>query len=167
MVRKPYRKRRFNLRRVRTSSELTLGTLAADATILGTITGTGVGPYRVMSVKATFTSSGLTEGEGPITIGLAHSDYSTVEVNESLDSFAAIDQGDKIAQERAGRLVRIVGALIGREPLINLGRQVSVKLNWLISPGDSVVLWARNEGPAALTTGGFVQITGSQWIKDV
>lgn len=174
MAKKPKSKRRFNLRRVRISSELALVTLASDTALLGSLTGAAGGAYRAVTMKHTFTLRNATEGEGPVTVGYAHSDYSVTEVKECLEAFAAIDQGDKIARERANRLVRTVGTFwrtggvtgaVGSASL-NDGKPVRTRLNWLINIGDSVNLFVFNESTGALTTGAFVNIQGDMWIKD-
>ena len=115
----------------------------------------------------------MTLGDGPVTVGYAHSDYSVTEIKECLEAFAAIDQGDKIARERANRLVRTVGTLgagvvagATSYDVLNDGKPVSTKLNWLINIGDSVVLFAFNESTGALTTGSFINAQGDIWIKD-
>ncbi len=173
MAKKPYtrRKRRFTLRRVRVSSELALSTLGSDTAITNSLTGISAGAYRMMSLKLAWTLSGKTIGEGPLTVGYAHSDYSVTEVKECLEAFAAIDQGDKQAQEQADRLIRTVGTFGnqgGDQAMValNAGMPVLTRLNWLINIGDSVNFFVFNEATAALTTGAVVNAQGDVYIKD-
>ncbi len=115
----------------------------------------------------------LTVPQGPITVGYAHSDYSVTEIKECLEAFAAIDQGDKIARERANRLVRIVGTFPSQgvslgQAVLNDGKPISTKLNWLIGIGDSVVAFAFNEDDAALSVSDpDLNVQGDMWIRDV
>ncbi len=162
MAKKP--KRRFNLRRVRLTPELDLSTLGSDTTVVQTIVGTAVSSYRCTSVKNTWNLVGLTAGEGPITVGIAHSDYTVTEIKECLEASGSIDPGDKIQQERANRLVRIVGVLDEVQSSLNEGKPLSTKLNWFIAVGDSINMWATNEGVAALTTGAQVKANGNAWV---
>ncbi len=162
-------KRKFNLRRVRITTEKVLGTLASDTALTQTLSGASSNAYRCKSISCNWSVRELTEGEGPLTVGYAHSDYSVAEIKECLESQGAIDQGDKVAQERANRLVRIIGQL-GPEGNISLndGMPVKTKLNWLIGIGDSVNAFIFNEDDAAnLTTGANVNLSGDMWIQDI
>ncbi len=153
---------------MRVTTEKVLGTLASDTALTQTLTGVSVNAYRCVSVKIAWSIRELTEGEGPLTVGYAHSDYSVTEIKECLESQTAIDQGDKVAQERANRMVRIIGQLgpEGNETL-NDGLPVSTKLNWLMGIGDSVNAFIFNEDDAAnLTTGANVNLSGDMWVKD-
>ncbi len=173
MAKKRRGKRRFNLRRVRVSTELALGTLASDVAVTNSLTGTSAGAYRLVSAKLIWSQSKAVDGEGPVTVGYAHSDYSVTEIKECLEAFAAIDQGDKIASEKANRLVRTVGTISARGPggavaggNLNDGKPVKTRLNWLINIGDSVNMFVFNESIAVLTTGSVVNAQGDLWIKD-
>jgi len=165
---KPYRARRraFNLRTVRTSTELPVLTLATDTAKTVGLTGVSANRYRVKSVHATITAIAMTSGDGPLTVGYAHSDYSLTEIKESLEAFAAIDQGDKVAQEQANRLVRIVGSIAEFSQVMNDGKPIKTKLNWLIGIGDEVNLFIFNENTASFTTGCVVNCQGNLWIQD-
>ncbi len=109
-----------------------------------------------------------TATEGPLTVGYAHSDYSVTEIKECLEAVAAIDAGNKIANEQANRLIRIVGVL--RSPVggsfLNDGKPIKTRLNWLITPGDTVNVFAFNENTAALSTGSVLNLQGDLWVKD-
>ncbi len=162
------RKRKFNLRKVRITTEKVLGTLATDTALTQTLTGVSANAYRCVTIECNWSIRELTEGEGPLTVGYAHSDYSVAEIKECLESQTAIDQGDKVAQERAARLIRTIGQLgpEGNETL-NDGLPVKTRLNWLIGIGDSVNAFIFNEDDAAnLTTGANVNLSGQMWVKD-
>ncbi len=160
-------KRRFNLRRVRVTPERTLTTLGSDTALSTAMVGSATSAYRCVSIKGTWTIQGLTAGEGPITVGFAHSDYSVTEIKECLEANAAIDEGDKVAQEQANRLVRVVGSFAGAaNSALNDGRPISTKLNWLITTGSAPNLFVYNEFTAALTTGASVNFAGDLWVKD-
>ncbi len=168
LAKKARKRRRFNLRPVRITTEKVLGTLASDTALVQTLTGTSANAYRCVSVAVVWSIRELTEGEGPLTVGYAHSDYSVAEIKECLESQTAIDQGDKVAQERANRLVRSIGQLgpEGNETL-NDGLPVKTKLNWKIGIGDSVNAFIFNEDDAAnLTTGANVNLSGTMWVRD-
>ncbi len=161
------RRRRFNLRRVRITPELALGTLASDTVLNVGFLGAADGAYRCMTINATYSVKGLTGGEGPITFGYAHSDYSVTEIKECLEASNSISQGLKIEQERANRLVRVIGTLSQTgASMLNDGRPVKTRLNWLVAIGDQVNLFAFNESTAALSTGCVVNVQGDMWVKD-
>lgn len=169
MARKPTKRRRFTLRRVRISNEVVMGTLGSDTAITGSLTGATVNGYRMVTAKLTWSIMGGTTGQGPVTVGFAHSDYSVAEIKACLESFASIDQGDKIAQELSNRLVRIVGTISmggGNMNILNNGLPISTKLNWKIGIGDSVNIFAFNENVAPLTTGTVLNTQGNLWVRD-
>ncbi len=148
------------------NNELALSTLASDTALTATLTPASVSTYRAMSIKATWTMLALTSGEGPITFGYAHSDYTVAEIAECLTAFAAISPGDKIANERANRLVRVVGTISAALQDIFDGRPVTTKLNWLIPIGQNVNIFVFNEDTATLTTGAILNHQGEVWVKD-
>ncbi len=162
------KRRRFNLRRVRITAEQALATLASDTALVTSTTGAGDIPYRAITMNLTWAIRDATQGEGPVTVGYAHSDYTVTEIKECLESQAAISQGDKVANERSKRLVRIVGVLNFDTNgfALNDGKPIKTRLNWLISVGDQVNIFIFNENNAALSTGAFVLTSGDMWVKD-
>ncbi len=163
--RKPV-KRRFSLRPVRITPELALGTLASDTAITAALTGNSTVPYRVISIESTWNMIGGTGVDGPVTLGYAHSDYTVTEIKEALEAGASIDPGNKIANEQSNRLIRIVGSVDAAQNRLNDGRPIKTRLNWAISIGQAVNMFAFNEEAAALSTGAVVHLAGKMWIKD-
>jgi len=167
MAQKPKkRSRRFNLRRVRFSVPQAMATTGNKVAVVGNLTGAADGAYRVKSVKAAFSSLNLAATDGPLIVGYAHSDYTVTEIKECIEASSAISVGDKIAQEKANRLVRIVGVLEeAANDDLNDGRPISTKLNWLIPIGKIVNMFIYNDG-IAMTTGCVVSCNGEMWIQD-
>ncbi len=165
MAKHSKRRRKFNLRRVRATPQNTLSTLATLTVKETNVTNAGTDSMRIVTAKGIWTLSGLTAGEGPISVGFAHSDYSVTEIKECLEVIASIDPGDKIAQEQANRLVRIVGVFT-EDGSLNDGKPISTKLNWMMTPDDNLELISYNEGSGTLTTGAFVHWIGDLWVKD-
>ncbi len=159
-------KRRFNLRRVRITAEEALGALTTDTALTQTLTGTSANAYRAVTANISWSLVSLTAGEGPISVGYAHSDYTVTEIKECIESQTSVDQNDKVAQERANRLVRTVG-ILSEDGSLNDGRPVKTKLNWLIGIGQSVNIFSWNEDTATLTTGAVINVNGDLWIKDL
>ncbi len=164
MARKSRKRRSFNLRRVRPTPSLALTTLAASTAKSAGLTGASTSTYRAVSTNMIWIAELLQEG--PVIVGLAHSDYSVTEIKECIESAGSIDAGDKIAQEKANRLVRMVGTLGVDEDTLNDGKPIKTRLNWLISIGDEVNVFAYNDSGAVLTTGAIVHVTGDLWVKD-
>lgn len=161
------KKRRYSLRRVRISPELLLSTLATDNVLSVAVTAVAVNAYRAMSIKAAYSLALLADGEGPITVVIAHSDYDNTEIGECLASQASIDRGNKIANEQANRLVRVIGSFTETgESSLNDGKPIKTRLNWYIGTGDSLQLFYKNEGNGTLTTGAFGSMVGEMWVKD-
>ncbi len=161
------RGRKFNLRPVRVSPTLALSTLGAATAIKTGLTGVATSPYRIISAKLTYNQLGLTPSEGPITVGLAHSDYTVAEIAEAIGSTASINPADMISRERAKRLVRVIGTFRSEanNDLRN-GEPIKTRLNWAIPIGVEVSLFAFNTGSAVLTTGTIIACEGSLWVKD-
>ncbi len=160
------RSRRFNLRRVRVSPELPLLTTASDTAVKTVLTAASVSTYRAVSLKATWSITDLTANDGLITVGLAFSDYSVAEIKECLEVAGSISPLNKIAQEQANRLVRIVGSMNEVRETLNDGQPITTKLNWLIPIGGSVEIFAYNQSTGALTTGAIINVDGDLWVKD-
>ncbi len=166
------RRRSFNLRRVRVASGFGIVAVASlDVQSTG-ITSVGTDPYRIMSVDLTYkiTDLGSASDDGQ-EFGLSHSDYTSAEIEECLESQSSIDLGDKIAQEQSNRLVRSIGTmtgdgLSGGDKNFNGGRPMKTKLNWQMSTGDNLHLWVRNGSGVIWTTGAAIVVQGNMWIKD-
>ncbi len=159
-------KRRFNLRRIRVTDEQALATLASDTALTGGLHGGIVAAIRIVTAKLTWAVSGLTAGEGPLTVGYAHGDYSVTEIKECLEAQASASGQDKIAQEQANRLIRVVGVIPSGNQSLNDGKPISTKLNWLIRPGVVLNAFVYNEDTTGLTTGAFLHTQGNLWVKD-
>ncbi len=162
-------KRRFNLRKVRTVPIITLGTLANVTVITGSVTGPADGSYRAMSHHGVWQKKNGTAGEGPIVVGYADGDYSVTEIKECLEATASISRGDKIANERANRFVRVIGSFSGiaAEEVLNDGKPIKTRLNWPFPADDTnLVIFAYNESGSALTTGCLIEADGNLWVKD-
>ncbi len=80
LAKHPKGKRRYSLRRVKVTPKLTLSTLGSVVAITTGLTAASDSQYRMISVKASWSITGLTAGDGPITVGYAHSDYTVAEI---------------------------------------------------------------------------------------
>ncbi len=167
-------KRRFNLRKVRINNIVAATALASADVTSGSISDAAVDPYRLMSVDASYSwvdiQAAIDDG---FTFGLAHSDYSAAEIEECLEAQGAIDIGDKVAQEQSNRLVREIGVIrstpggaVTGSAIFNNGIPEKTKLNWLMSTGDTLNVWIRNQSQTIWTVGSNLAINGKFWIKD-
>lgn len=139
--------------------ELLLSTLAGKTVIKELFDQTVNERTWVSSVKATWSLSNLTEGfsEGPITVGIAHSDYNAGEIEAWLEATQSWNEGDLVAQEVARRRIRLVGTFdtpdqaLGISTL-NEGREITTKAGFMLLQGQTVAMWAYNSGSNALQT---------------
>ncbi len=136
-----------------------LGTLAAETVISVAVVDTVVEKTWLSSIKARYDMQNWTNGAqvGPITFGLAHSDYTNAEIEEWIENTGSWDQGDLVQQEVARRKIRMIGsfespALATETALFNDGRPVTTKCGWSLVTGESVKFWLYNEGSGALAT---------------
>ncbi len=166
-------RRRYNLRKVTVNSKSAAGALATGAVASNQVINAAVNSYRLISVDASYSWTDIVAAvDDGCVFGLAHGDYSAAEIEECLESFASIDPGLKIEQERSRRLVRSIGTIQGSHDSANSGaafndgRRVKTRLNWLITPGQQLQLWIRNASGVVWTTGSSVSIAGDLWVKD-
>ncbi len=142
---------------------LSLSTLADNDLIAGTLTNNAVDSMRVTSIDGTWTYEGATASEGPVTVGVAHGDYTAAEIEEWYEAIGSMSRSDKIAAEQAKRFCRRVGSFAAIQTgaeILNDGKPIKTKLNWLISPGLNIQAFAHNDSGAALTTGAVVHFQG-------
>ncbi len=121
------------------------------------------------SVKLIWAVRDFVAGEGPVYVGIAHSDYSSAEIEEWLENTASWSQGDLVQQEVAKRKIKMVGVFdfkfisstqgLQAEKL-NDGKPITTKCNWMLSTGQSIDLWAFNKSGAALQTGAVISVEG-------
>ncbi len=138
--------------------DLALGTLAAKTLLAGAFDETVVTRSLISSIVATWTLDNILAGQGPILFGVAHSDYTSPEIEEYVENSGSWDEGNKLSQEISRRQVRIIGTMVGEggtgtnDVRWNDGKPVKTKLNWILNIGDTLDLWAYNLSTAALTT---------------
>ncbi len=153
------------LRRVRVSTALPLLTTASKVALSVGLTAAADQHYRAISANGSWNVQDLTAGDGPVVVGFSHSDYTDGEIEEAIEALTAISQGDLVAQERANRLVRVVGIVTDDDPTLNDGNPVKTRLNWAIPIGKFVDLFIYNDG-VNFTTGATVSFNGDLWVKD-
>ncbi len=146
-------------RKLPVTEDVAGGTVAADDVTVTVPSEVMTEERRVLSAELSIAMEGLTAGDGPIEVGVAHSDYTAAEIEEALEAAGAWDEGNLVAQEQAKRLVRRIGVLTGEETVLNEGQPIKTRLNWRIAIGDTIQYWLRNRG-IQLTTGMEVGFQG-------
>jgi len=121
----------------------------------------------IKAIKGTWTIRGLTATEGPLSFGIAHSDYTVAEIAEALDAGSLLGPASKIEGERARRLVRKIGTFSGAatEETVNNGNPVYTRVGWTQQDGADVNLWVQNQSGATLTTGATLEFLGDLYGK--
>ncbi len=119
-----------------------------------------------ISCDLTLSMKGITPGEGPLFVGVCHSDYSVTEVKECLEA-DSLDFGNKIEREQAKRLVRDAGVFmnITEDNTLNQGMPIRIKTGFFIEDGKSLDLWVFNKSGVALTTGSSVVALGKHYLR--
>ncbi len=176
-AKKPAKRRRRMGRYVRGAIDeaLDLGTLASKTAVLAGLS-TVNERSLVSSIVATWSLSDWTPavGVGPVLVGVAHSDYSLVEINEYLEQTSSWNEGDKVAQEISKRQIRRIGVITAPpggstfNATLNDGRPVKTKLNWIINQAQTISVWAYNQGDQPFaTTDPDLTVTGhaNLWPK--
>ncbi len=140
--------------------ELGLGTLASKTLINAVFDDSVAERTLISSLVATYTMADFTAavGDGPILVGIAHSDYSASEIEAVIEAVNSWDEADKIGLELGKRLVRKIGEFpsanidgVG-DVALNSGLPIKTKLNWILNTSQTLQLWAYNVGSSALAT---------------
>ena len=120
----------------------------------------------VISAKINMSIRGLTAGEGPLQVGLAHSDLTVTEIGESLDA-NLLEPDNIIQKERARRPVRRVGYFPGAAAteVLNNGVPIHQIIKMVVNSGHRIVGWIRNQSGATLTTGAVFELQGVLSIR--
>ncbi len=156
-------KRRRSMRRRRylkanVDENLLLGTLNTKVLISDTWDGTVTERALISSIVCTWSLDGIVAGQGPIVFGVAHSDYSDAEIEAVIEASGSWDEGDLVSQEILRRKVRMIGQFVseldtGTDDIqFNDGKPVKTKLNWILTTGDTLKMWAYNVSSANLST---------------
>lgn len=163
----PRRRRGKKLLKGETTTNLVLSTLA-DVTALAQNMGDTVkGRTFALSAELTWAIRSLTVGEGPIAVGLAHSDYTSAEIEEYIENAGGWDEGDLVSQEISKRKIRHVGTFSGEaaEEVLNDGEPIKTTLKFILNDATTLKVWAYNRSGAALTTGAIVNTIGHVWLR--
>jgi len=145
------------------SVSLDTTTLANDAVVSVPLQANFTEDFRCVSIHALWASAAGTAAEGPLVAGYAHSDYTVTEIAEN-QNVVLLGPASKSESERAGRLVRRVVQFLGiGGEILNDGKTVKTKLNWMISDAKAITMWVQNRSGAALTNGPVIEITGTMF----
>ncbi len=141
-------------------NDFSLGTLAASTGIVSQNVSTVNERTLVSSLVATWTMSGFTVGDniGPIEVGVAHGDYSLAEIEAVLELTTGWNEGNLTSQELSKRKIRRIGVFeapagggLGAV-VLNEGKSIKTKLNWILLQGQTLQYWAYNMGTGAVAT---------------
>ncbi len=135
------------------------GTLAAK-TVVGAGFDEAVNERTlVSSIEAIYSMNDFTPiaSVGPVMVGVAHGDYSDAEIEEWIETTGSWDEGDLVQQEVASRKIRKIGvfeeaALAAENAVLNDGKPIKTKLNWILNQGITLKLWIYNQGTVAFAT---------------
>ncbi len=138
---------------------LTLSTLAAKTAISDGFDEVVNERTLVSSLVATYALAAFTKstGDGPILVGVAHGDYTTAEIEEFVEMTDSWDEGNLVEQEIAKRKIRRIGIFDNpvdeaAVSVLNDGKPIKTKLNWILLQGQTLKVWAYNMGTSALAT---------------
>ncbi len=136
---------------------LGLGTLAAAALVSAIFDETVNERTLITSLIASWSLSNWTaaNGVGPIVVGVAHSDYTDAEIEAYIENTGSWNEGGKIEQEIGRRKVRRVGqfdipSATTESSVLNDGKPIRTKLNWILNQGQTLRYWAYNQGTVAI-----------------
>jgi len=146
--------------RGKVEQRLDLGTLSANTLISVDLAGTVQERALATSIVSIWALADFTNaiGDGPIVVGVAHSDYTDSEIEAFLENAGSWTEGNKVSQEIARRKVRIVGTFLSSVAdsagiaVLNDGKPIKTKLNWILNIGQTLSVWAYNSGDSALAT---------------
>ncbi len=136
-----------------------LGTLAGNTVISSGPSDTVDDTTWCSSVKGTWSLSDYTPSasDGPILVGIAHSDYTDAEIEAWVENSSGWSQADQVGQEVSRRKIRRVGTFptpidASTPSVLADGRAITTKAKWMLSEGQNITFWAYNQGTSALAT---------------
>lgn len=139
--------------------EMAIGTLNAKVVIAAGFDQAVVERTLISSIVATYSLKNVTPSPtaGPLLVGIAHSDYSASEIEAWIENTGAWSEGDKVAMEVGGRKIRKIGIFgntgsVNDAAVLNDGKPIKTKLNWILVTGQSLQLWGYNLGSGAYAT---------------
>ncbi len=140
--------------------EIAMPTLAANTGVLVAVNDVVVEKTLCSSVKCTYTLKNLTPevDVGPFRIFVAHSEYSLAQIEAWIESSTSWDAGNLVEKrEVQRRLIREIGTfqsadLAGASFVLNNGRPITTKLNWMLQEGDTLAFVGYNTGSSAAST---------------
>jgi len=148
---------------------ISLTTLGAKTLVSQVVDDTVVEKAWLSSVRATWSMDQVTQaaGDGPVLVGIAHSDYTDPEIEAWIENTGSWEEGDQTSQEVARRKIRRVGMIGGAAAGVNTalalndGKPITTKCGWMLATGQTVRLWAYNTGTSAFAgTVPLVQVEG-------
>ncbi len=150
------------------NASITLSTLASADVIAASLIPALGEDFFAISADLQWSIRSLTAGEGPLSVGVSHGDYTVGELKEHLDLQFA-DPDDKIAQEQKRRLVRrsAVFAGLASEESINNGNMKRIKIKIRLGDTQTLDIWCHNLSGATLTTGAVIRVVGQvygRWL---
>ncbi len=168
MARKPRRRKYRRYLKGLIELNTAMGALATSSLITASPVGVVTETAWLSSVKCTWSwkDIAVAQSDGPIIVGVAHSDYTAAEIEEFLEQQGSWDEGDLIAQEVRKRKIRVIGTFpatgisLTDITVLNDGLPIHTKCGWYLTTGKSVDFWFYNAGSGNLVTGSFVTITG-------
>ncbi len=115
----------------------------------------------VSSIVSTYSLAGYTPLDtiGPIECGIAHGNYTAAEIEAYLEDNGTWDEGDLISQEVGKRKIRRIGTFPQHDDdtspeddivVLNDGKPIKTKLNWILTQGETLQLWVYNSGATAV-----------------
>ncbi len=160
-------RRRGKVLKAKIINSIALGTLS-NATVISDPVPDSVDERAfALSTELLVSTRGMTPGEGPIIVGVAHSDYTTAEIQEWIDNTGGWSEGDLVQQEISKRKIREIGQfpVTSAAEVLNDGRPIKVPLRFYLTQGQTLDCWALNRSGSTLTTGGVVLYDGHAWLK--
>ena len=152
-----------------------LGTLSAKTAVRFAFDETVVEKAWITSIDAIWALKNFTiaTDDGPIMVGIAHSDYTATEIEEWIENAAGWSEADLVGQEVAKRKIRKVGVFDSPnaaldDVVLNDGKSIHTKCGWMLASGQGLALWAYNLGDSNLATTApdvFVQGTAHVWPR--
>jgi len=130
-----------------------IGSLAASDVISQAVADSVSERSIVTSVQCSYALSDFTPaaGEGPLSVGVCHGDYTDAELEEWIELSTGWDVADLVSREVSGRKIRKIGTFAApSDPadIVNLfdGRMRKTKLNWILNSGQTIRFWIYNAG---------------------
>lgn len=144
---------------LREEGVITLGTLAANASIKSASQLAIQDDFRILKTEVFVAAEGFATDEYMVMVGIADNELDVTEIAETMDLSGPLDRNDHDGSEKVMRPVWDI-VQVGQDPgheIPNNGLPIKFNLKWTFRNPEGWTFFAFNNSGSQLTTGGVIR----------